>query len=370
MKKMDEILENKTINSWVCRFSRSPYQINNPHETDAELIEIKGNDSSFLAVTIDSLSEEISEGLYQDPFTMGWVTVMSNFSDLAAVGAEPLGIVISISLETTRDNNFRKEIAQGIGAACDKLGVFVLGGDTNTGPNISLTGCAIGLVPQEQKITRLGCKPGDSVFLSSGAGSGNALGLVHLAKLPEELFPESFYRPHARIREGQLIRKYATTCMDTSDGLLITLDQLSRINNKGFVIEADWKTILAPEVFRFCEVTKTPYWFMAAGIHGEFELVFTVPSGRVDSFLKAADKINFFPIQLGIMQQKPSIELVLNSGRRSGIDMAPLRNLWDSRGNDLDYLMQKHHAWGKKWGLEESPIKGNQGIEKAGFFRQ
>ncbi len=353
MNKMDEILENKTINSWVCRFSRSPYQINNPHETDAELIEIKGNDSSFLAVTIDSLSEEISEGLYQDPFTMGWVTVMSNFSDLAAVGAEPLGIVISISLETTRDNNFRKEIAQGIGAACKKLGVFVLGGDTNTGPNISLTGCAIGLVPQEQKITRLGCKPGDCVFLSSGAGSGNALGLVHLAKLPEELFPESFYRPHARIREGQLIRKYATTCMDTSDGLLITLDQLSRINNKGFVIEADWKTILAPEVFRFCEVTKTPYWFMVAGIHGEFELIFTIPSLKINSFIQEAKSIDFNPIRLGYAKQKPAIEFVLPSQKKVEIDMAPLRNLWDSKGNDLNYLIQKHHAWGKKWGFEE-----------------
>jgi len=352
MKKMNEILENKTINSWVRHFSRSPHQINSPHEADAELIKIEGNDSHFLAVTIDSVSEEISEGLYQDPFTMGWVTVMSNFSDLAAVGAEPLGIVISISLEATRDEHFREEIARGISAACEKLGVFVLGGDTNTGPNISLTGCAIGFVPRGKKMSRVGVKAGNAVFLSGHAGKGNAMGLVRMAKLPEKYFSERLYRPKARVKEAQVIRDYASSCMDTSDGLLITLDQLSRINNKGFVIEADWKTILAPEVFKFCKIVNIPEWFMTAGIHGEFELIFTIPSSKVNSFLQEAKSIDFNPIYLGHAKQKPALEYILPSKKKVEINMAPLRNLWASNGNDLNHLIQNYHAWGKKWGLE------------------
>lgn len=352
MRKMDMILENKAINSWVRHFSRSPRQINNPHEADAELIEIEGNSSHFLAVTIDSVSEEINEGLYQDPFTMGWVTVMSNFSDLAAVGAEPLGIVISISLESTRDEKFREGIAQGIGAACQELGVFVLGGDTNTARVISLTGCAVGLVPQGKKIGRIGINAQDAIFLSGGAGKGNAMGLVRMAKLPEKYFPERLYRPIARIKEGQLIRDYASSCMDTSDGLLITLDQLLRVNNKGFVIEADWKTILAQEVFKFCEMAKVPAWFMTAGIHGEFELVFTIPSSKVNSFLREAKSIDFKPIYLGYAQQKPSLEFVLPSKEKARIDMAPLRNLWASNGNDLKHLILEFHSWGKRWGFE------------------
>ena len=352
MKNMDMILENKTINSWVRHFSRSPHQINNPHEADAELMEIEGNSSHFLAVTIDSVSEEINEGLYQDPFTMGWVTVMSNFSDLAAVGAEPLGIVISISLEPTRDEKFREGIAQGISAACRELGVYVLGGDTNTARVISLTGCAIGLVPRGKKISRIGVNAGDAVFLSGEAGKGNAMGLVRMAKLPEKYFPERLYRPMARVKEAQMIRDYASSCMDTSDGLLITLDQLFRVNNKGFVIEADWKTILAPEVFEFCEIAKVPAWFMAAGIHGEFELVFTVPSSKVDSFLHEAKSTDFDPIYLGYVQKKPSLEFVLSSKKKVEIDMAPLRNLWTSNGNDLNHLIQEFHTWGKRWGFE------------------
>jgi thiamine-monophosphate kinase len=352
MKNMDQIIENKVINSWVRHFSRSPHQINEPHESDAELMKINGNESHFLAVTIDSVSEEINEGLYHDPFTMGWVTVMSNFSDLAAVGAEPLGIVISISLEHRRNKKFKDGIAKGIDAACQELGVFVLGGDTNTARNISLTGCAIGFVPREKKISRIGLDEGDAVFLSGGVGKGNMLGLARMAELPEEYYSEKQYCPKARIKEAKVIRNYASSCMDTSDGLLITLDQLFRVNNKGFAIEADWKTMLAPEVFEFCETTKVPPWFMAAGIHGEFELVFTVPSLKVVSFLEEAGSIDFNPIYLGYVQKKPLIEFQQPSNKKVKINMTPLRNLWTSDGIDLSYLIQKYHTWGKKWGFE------------------
>ncbi|MBA7624377.1 Thiamine-monophosphate kinase [subsurface metagenome] len=352
MKGMEKILENAMINSWAQHFKRSPHQINKSHEADAELIEIEGNKSQLLAVTIDSVAEEITEGIYREPFTMGWVTVMSNFSDLAAVGAEPLGIVIAVSVEEERDEKFRGEIAKGMSAACQKLGVFVLGGDTNTTPTTSLTGCAFGFVPRGENITRVGCRVGDVVFMSGGAGTGNAMGLVRLAKLPEELFSEKYYRPIARIKEGQFIRRFATCCMDTSDGLLITLDQLLRINNLGFVVEAGWNKILTPEVFELCNRAKIPHWFMAAGIHGEFELVFTIPPEGVNSFLQAAKEIGFQPIQLGIVQQKPALEFVLSSKKRVKIDMAPLRNLWSTAGSDLSRSIQEHHAWGKKWGLE------------------
>jgi len=91
---------------------------------------------------------------------------------------------------------------------------------------------------------------------------------------------------------------------------------------------------------------------MAAGIHGEFELVFTIPSLKINSFIQEAKSIDFNPIRLGYAKQKPAIEFVLPSKKKVEIDMAPLRNLWDSKGNDLNYLMQKHHAWGEKWGFE------------------
>ncbi|MBP1683766.1 MAG: hypothetical protein H6Q27_1333, partial [Ignavibacteriaceae bacterium] len=93
MYQLNEILENKIINSLISGFERSPHQLNYPHESDAEIIQL--NDNTKLAITTDSISEEISTGLYDDPYLIGWMIVTVNMSDLAAVGASPLGILIS-----------------------------------------------------------------------------------------------------------------------------------------------------------------------------------------------------------------------------------------------------------------------------------
>ncbi|MFQ5721484.1 MAG: thiamine-monophosphate kinase [Candidatus Aminicenantales bacterium] len=352
MKEMEEILENKLINSWINHFARSSRQINKPHEADAELLEIEGQNNSWLAVTIDTVSEEIAQGVYRDAFTMGWMVVMANFSDLAAVGAQPLGIVISVSLNPAQGEEFKEELAAGAAAACQELGVFCLGGDTNTARDISLTGCAFGLVNRQQKITRLGCQPGDAVFVSGRIGAGNALGLVRLGGLPEALFPEKKYRPQARLKEGLLVRKYGSCCMDSSDGLLFALDQLSRLNNLGFEIEAYWEQILDPQVFNLCQKTQIPPWFMAAGIHGEFELVFTIPPQKIHPFLQRAAQASFKPLRIGSVQKEPGLTITLSSGKRASVDLAALRNLWASPEIDLKSCLFQYHAWGKKWGLE------------------
>jgi thiamine-monophosphate kinase len=351
MKKLDDILENQAIGSLARYFSRSPNQTNKLHESDAELIALDGDKSNYLAITIDTVADEIAEGLYRDPYTMGWVTVMASLSDLAAVGANPIGIVTAISLETSRDKTFRSNIARGIEEACRQSGTFLLGGDLNMTHTLSLTGCAIGTVPRNRKLTRMGCQKEDVVFLSGKAGSGNALGLARKANFPENVFPEKAYRPRARIKEGQLIRKHATSCMDTSDGLFITIDQLIRLNNCGFSIQANWEDVLQHDVLQSCNGMQVPYWFMAAGIHGEFELVFTVPFKKVPSFLEQAHQMDFYPITLGKIIDTPHFEITQNSQKTAVIDMTPLRNLWDNATGDIRNIIEKHYSLGKIWGL-------------------
>jgi len=353
MSRMKEISENVIIDSWLEHFLRTPRQFNEPHEADAELIEIPGDSNHYFAITIDTVAEEITTGLYKDPYTMGWVTVMACLSDLAAVGAEPLGMVVSVSVESHRDKTFTKSIAQGMEDACRTLGIFILGGDTNITPTISLTGCAIGIVPRKKVITRCGCKPEDALFITGGVGAGNALGLVRLANMPDDYFPEESYRPVARLKEGQLLRNYASCFMDTSDGLLTTLDQLMRLNGLGFIIHCDWEKILSPQVLEFCNHTKTPHWLMTAGPHGEFELLFTIPSKEENEFLAEAQSHGINPIRLGRVQQTPVVSLVLPSGQRVDVDVAPLRNLLYTVEGDLKRFLKEFRAFGKKWGLEE-----------------
>ena len=94
MHQLKDIIENKIINDLTKSFHRSPKQLNKVHETDAEIIRLE-NSPNDLAITIDTISEEIKTGLYSDPYQIGWMSVMVNMSDLTAVGASTIGIVIS-----------------------------------------------------------------------------------------------------------------------------------------------------------------------------------------------------------------------------------------------------------------------------------
>jgi thiamine-monophosphate kinase len=351
MSGMDEILENIAINAWARAFSRAPGQANAPHESDAELIALPGSPDHYLAITIDTVAEEIRTGLYRDPYTMGWVTVMASLSDLAAVGADPLGLVVSASTPPGSGPAFVERASRGMEEASRSLGVFILGGDSNASPEISFTGCAVGVVPRSAALTRRGLAPGDAVFLTGAAGAGNALGLVRLAGLPDDVFPEASYRPQARLSAGQALRGRATACMDTSDGVLTTLDQLARLNGRGFEVDCDWPTILAGPVLALCEHTRTPAWMMLAGPHGEFELVFTVPAPRVGAFATDAAGLGLRPIRIGTVQERPAITLKLPSGRRVDIDMAPLRNLLETAGGDLGHYLAEFKELGSRWGL-------------------
>ncbi|UCD06159.1 MAG: thiamine-monophosphate kinase [candidate division WOR-3 bacterium] len=348
---MDEILENVIIDSWAKHFRRSPNQINKLHEADVELVEMSADLDFLLAATVDTVAEEILVGLYREGRTMGWVAISASLSDLAAVGAEPLGIVISASVNAGRSEPLVAQIARGMEEACRSHGVFILGGDTNATPDTSLTSCALGLVPRNKYMTRIGCKPGDIVFATGRMGMGNGLGFVRLTGCPAVLFPEADYRPKARLKEGQLIRDYASCCMDTSDGLFTTLDQLMRLNGLGFLVNCDWEKLVTPEIFTLCAKTQTPPWAMLAGPHGEFELVFTVPPDRMIAFNERAEKEDLNPLRIGEVQQQSQLTLLLPSSKKVEIDMSVLRNLLQNVSGDLKKYVTEFLAYGRERGL-------------------
>ncbi len=104
------ILENQTVERLARTFRRSPCQMNRWNESDAEIIRL-GDTGVTLAITTDSIVEEIASGLYEAPYVIGWMAAMVNFSDLAAVGAAPAGLLIAETLPTGSDRGFPLRIA-------------------------------------------------------------------------------------------------------------------------------------------------------------------------------------------------------------------------------------------------------------------
>lgn len=328
-------LENILIERLAHGLPRSPFQLNTLQEADAEILVIPGSAGVRLAVTTDTIAEEIQTGLYTDPWLIGWMAVTANLSDLAAVGAMPLGILMAETISESCPPEFLRRLQEGIGDACRTHGTMVLGGDTNRGETMSLTGCALGVLDDGRVMTRRGCSPGDILFTSGPIGCGNGFAF---ARLCGRRVACPVYRPLARLREGRMVRRFASACMDSSDGLLATLDQLLRINGRGFGIVPGWEEALDNASRELLQQFDVPEWFLLAGPHGEFELVFTIPPKQEAAFLDDALRQGWTPIRLGLVLPEPELRLAVD-GQEYNLDTGEIRNLTASvRKSPLNFL--------------------------------
>lgn len=311
MRLSDRLPENLLVERRVRGFPRSPLQRNGLGESDAELVRLPGS-NLLLAVTTDAIVEEIETGLYRDPWLIGWMTVIASASDLGAVGADPIGILISQTLPAGIESAWEIGLQSGIRAACDACGLFLLGGDTNSSDRIHLESTAVGTVPLGEAMLRSGATPGDSLFATGRFGLGSVFAAEALGmRTGRTPIP---YRPLARLREGRWVRRFASCCMDTSDGMLATLDELMLRSDVGFRLTVPVSRLLHPAAIEFARDFELPSWAPLAGPHGEFELIFAIPQTRLDAFRAAAETAGIACLRLGVVQRQPGLTLSPEDG--------------------------------------------------------
>ncbi|MBI3112653.1 MAG: thiamine-monophosphate kinase [Ignavibacteriales bacterium] len=328
---MLDILENQILSRRTELYRRSPFQLNSHQHADAELLNIGGVQ---LAVTADTLVEEIHSGLYADPFLIGWMTVMVSMSDLAAVGAEPLGILISETLPHHLEEDQVAKVHQGIEMACEACATYVLGGDTNSGLEWSMTGAAIGIVRGQRKLQRIGARAGDILYVTGSLGRGNAFAAEQLLVGHDKVASAMSFRATAKLREGRLFALFASSCMDTSDGLFATLDQLMRLNEIGFLFDQNWTALLDRESCDAARQLAIEDWMLLAGWHGEYELVFTIPASEETDFLHAVEESHVSVFRLGRVIKEAKIVLPLY-GANQEFPTGNVRNLAHLFANDV-----------------------------------
>ncbi|MCK7528697.1 MAG: hypothetical protein MZV64_69640 [Ignavibacteriales bacterium] len=113
----------------------------------------------------------------------------------------------------------------------------------------------------------LAVKHGDFVYSTGKLGQGNGFALQKFNQLKTSSIN---YKPVARLNEGTSILEVANCCMDTSDGVISTLDQIMRLNKCGIRLDDNWEHILDEESANVCKQLNIPLWFLLAGYHGEF----------------------------------------------------------------------------------------------------
>lgn len=341
-----QLLENSFLQQISGQFQRSPDQINQLLGSDAELVRLP--DGSVLAVTTDCIAEEIATGLYSDPAHIGWMTVVVNLSDLAAVGAKPLGLLLSESLPPDFSEEKLRTVQGGIAAACAATGVFVLGGDTNDSNDWQMGGTAIGLIPAgEPIVTRKGARAGDVLYCSGPMGLGSAFAFsVLLGGDAQEAVP---YRPLPRLREGVLVRQFGSSCIDTSDGFFHGLSNLLEVNPIGFQIDIPFSTMTHPAALGISQAKQIPAWIFLAGPHGEFELIFTIPPEKENRFLEAAATLNWQPLRIGVCREDGGCAARVASGGYMPLDPIKIANAYAESGGDpntfLTQLLTLESSW-------------------------
>ncbi len=155
-------------------------------------------------------------------------------SDLAAMGASPLGFTLSLSIPQL-DIDWCESFADALRKAAATWQIPLLGGDTVKGPlTVSVT--VLGQVPIGSALCRSGAKVGDDIWVSGWLGGAVAgLGLARQGNCPKqwELLLEDYICPQPRLKLGVSLLGRASAAIDISDGLLADLQHLLDASNVG-----------------------------------------------------------------------------------------------------------------------------------------
>ena len=270
----------------IWRFFKAGSESMAQTQTDQVLLGI-GDDCALLqpdaaqnlAVTSDMLVEGRHFFAGANPEWLGHKALAVNLSDLAAMGAKPVGFTLALALPDA-NADWLAQFSQGLFHLAQQWQCPLIGGDTTQGP---LTICitALGHVPSGTAIKRSGAKVGDDIWVSGTLGDARlALGALRnewsLNPGGLEAVLPRMHEPEPRIALGMQLRGAASSALDVSDGLLGDLRHIlkaSQVNAEVLIDQLPTSPTLA-------EQTQDLRRQCAANGGDDYELCFTAPKNK------------------------------------------------------------------------------------------
>ena len=207
-----------------------------------------------LVVTTDVLIDNVHfSETTTSPSDVGWRAAAVNLSDLAAMGASPIGITVGLGLPGETPVDWVEKLYRGMTECLQRYNTPIVGGDIVRSPIISVAITAFGEVAPQRVIGRNKAKVGDAIVVTGCHGASSA-GLelllnpdstTNLGKNHREALLKAHHRPKPRMDVLPILWEVADSysvvdvCgMDTSDSLADAILQVFQCSQVGAVIEA------------------------------------------------------------------------------------------------------------------------------------
>lgn len=257
--------------------------------------EIIGDDAAILAlespkhlvVTTDMLVEGVHfSDRTTSPEDTGWRATAANLSDLAAMGASPLGITVALGLPAEKRVIWVERLYEGISDCLRTYDTLLLGGDVCRSPVVTVSITALGKIDSSQVIRRDTATVGDVLLVTGehGASRGGLELLLNpekkeiLAQKQSKKLIKTHQRPQPRFdvisHLHGLNDNASITGMDSSDGLADAVIQICQRSQVGAIIEQD-KIPIPKALFSLVSPQIALEWALYGG--EDFELVLALP---------------------------------------------------------------------------------------------
>lgn len=267
-----------------------------------------------LAITTDTLVCGVHFPESTSPYDIGYKSLAVNLSDLAAMGAAPAWVTMTLTLPN-KNTDWIKAFSQGFFHLANQHHVQLIGGDLTHGP-LSITIQAIGFTPTQQAILRSKAKSGDFIYVTGTLGdAGLALKHIrqHITLDPayQQAILQRLNRPEPRISIGRRLRSFASAAIDISDGLAADLSHILNASAVGARLNVN-ELPLSDGLSQTLTSDEAIALALTAG--DDYELCFTLPPQHHAEFEKQLSPLPCRITCIGKITEKPGLELHYHDG--------------------------------------------------------
>ena len=247
-----------------------------------------------LLASIDTYNEDIHYIKFKEPELIIKKVIRSSISDIICKGVDPKYLLISFSGNKKHFNKKNiKLITNSIKQEQKKYNFSLIGGDISSAIKSSFTITSLGF--SKNIMTRNSCYKNDDIYVTGNIGD-SSIGLYFLknklkiSKKLKNYFIKKYYQPNLAFGFHRELKKFASSSMDLSDGLLIDLKKLICDKKLGFIIDFN----LLPKSFYFNKLAKKNITslFKHLFMGDDYQILFTAKHKYRKTILKYAEKWN------------------------------------------------------------------------------